>query len=188
MYNNTSIQKKNTFCALQTLNKMNNMETTQHKLLHKATIQTNDIQVVHLHILFQSHSHPLLLEAFIFFFQATQFHKINIWYLWLTYEWKSNLKKNVFTVFHLDASVACYDEPVTRCLVHNTGFTWELSWHYLFHYVVNVVITLFSWVTGKSVSISCTLCVLASMPGVRFAASFGKEHFLKLIFYYICRV
>lgn len=31
MSNNTSIQKKNTFCALQTLNKMNKMETTQHK-------------------------------------------------------------------------------------------------------------------------------------------------------------
>lgn len=33
MSNNTSIQKKkkNTFCALQTLNKMNKMETKQHK-------------------------------------------------------------------------------------------------------------------------------------------------------------
>lgn len=31
MSNNTSIQKKITFCALQTLNKMNKMETKQHK-------------------------------------------------------------------------------------------------------------------------------------------------------------
>lgn len=31
MSNNPSIQKKITFCALQTLNKMNKMETTQHK-------------------------------------------------------------------------------------------------------------------------------------------------------------
>lgn len=127
--NNTCIQKKFTFCALQTLNKMNKMETKhgRTRMLYRLTTTRLFTNTFSIHTV-QSHSHTLFLETFIWIpFQPTllKFNNIHKWYLWLTYERKSNLYK----MFSLYLIFVAPSHTMTSCWTPDSQLlAWHVTW------------------------------------------------------------